>query len=254
MISTLTKNYSGFNYRYENEINNRLKLQSIFNRLCKEYNSTPIEVPLAAPVSCFLGTRPKPLNEKQVQKLLIGHMPDGKSMAVRYEGTALTAQKIANDINESNFHHNKRHHYFQEMVRLEYSNDLDENHLRAFYQAGLEMFAISEKEHCQNKIDLVEFMSNFLSELDENYCVRMSHIDVLQAPLMAIRLADYDKRRITGFLEKYQIEELFNFLSKINFDKVIGNILLDLAHLNVCSITDGLSLLKKISKVFYKYN
>jgi histidyl-tRNA synthetase len=248
--TTSTTEYTGFNYRFEAEIDKRLKLQLIFNRLCKEYDSAPIEVPLAAPVSSFLGSRPKPLNEKDVQKLLIGHLPDGVPMAVRYEGSALVALKIAKDIADDNFSGNVRHHYFQEMVRLEYSDELDENHLRSFYQSGLEMFALTEEEHQRNKIDLVEFTAKFLSELDTNFCVRISHVDITQAPLNAINLPPYDKRRITGFLEHYQANELFNFLTNTNFDKTIGSILLDLSHLNVCSIDEALFVLKKYPQYF----
>jgi histidyl-tRNA synthetase len=94
-------------------------------------------------------------------------------------------------------------------------------------------------------------MSNFLSVLYDKYCIRISHIDVIQAPLKELKISDYDKRRIIGFLENYQAEELFNLLTKINFDKNIGNILLDLAHLNVCSIDEGLLILNKYPK-FYK--
>lgn len=242
----------GFNYHLEEEIHKRQRIQKIFNQLSWVYQSSQIEVPLIVPVSSFLGNKPKPLNEKQVQKLFIGHIPDGRSMAVRYEGTALVAQKIANDLKNNKSVENSRHHYFQEMVRLEYTNDLDSKHFRSFYQAGLEMFTSNIEQHSKNKIDLVSYMADFISSLGSNPCLRISHVDIVQMPLSNVNIPNYDKRRIAGFLEDYNYDELYEFLRKIKFNVPIGKIILELAEKQICSLDEGLNILKKYPQFYLK--
>lgn len=244
------KGYGGFNYRLKDEILARQKLQSIFNRLSENYNSTPIELPLVAPTWCFIGKTPKPLNERQSHKLLIGHLPDGNSVAVRYEGTSLTAQMVAANILNNSSILNARYHYFQEMVRLEYNHELDDKHLRSFYQAGLEMFALTKEEHSRNKIELIEVMSKFLSKINKDYCIRISHVGIIKSLLEPMKIKDYDKRRIIGFLEKYQAEELFKLLQKLQLPKTIGKILLEMAHLSACKMNEGIKLLEKYPEYF----
>ena len=93
-------------------------------------------------------------------------------------------------------------------------------------------------------------MVSFLSDLGERPRIRISHVDVVQAPLKRANLKDYDKRRIIGFMENHQLKDLLNYLIKINIDKNIGNILLDVAHLKICRLDSAIKLLSKYPDLY----
>ena len=241
----------GFKYRTENDINQRNQIQTAFNKSAELINSKPIEVPLIAPIKNFLGDNniPRPLSSKESNKLFATVANDGNPLSVRYEGTALVAKHVANELREgkgSNF----LYHYFQEMVRVEFAEDLDDNHYRAFYQGGLEMFSLEKEQHIKNIDNLVKFINTFTTEMHPSLRagIRVSHINILNKPLnyyLGKSEDKFAKNKIRHIMEKESMESLKNLLVAIKPDKKLESLLICLkqAQIDEITVSEGIKIL-----------
>jgi histidyl-tRNA synthetase len=206
MFSVLPEEHAaidyGFRYRQQEEIDARRKVQDTFDRLARAAGSRALEIPLVAPVSNFLGKPPRPLSEKHSNKLFTTVTTDGRAMTVRYEGTVLTAKWVASQARRGGGFREAKYHYFQEMVRVETSTELDTKHFRSFYQAGIEAFASDTGTHRNNTADLIHLAIQFLEQIGLKPTIRLSHVSLLPAVLKELHLDPFATRRIIGALEK----------------------------------------------------
>lgn len=248
-----TEMFNGFPYHFQREIDKRYAIRTIFEAVARIHKSRAIEVPLAAPIDFFVGVAPRPISEKNSWRLFRGSLPEGPSFAIRYEGTTLVSKYVADLINKTSSS-NFRFHYFQEMLRLELSNELDRKHLRSFHQAGVEFFALDEKKHLANKVEIIKLIIEFCEKLQMSSKIRISHADVIRGPLSStrIQLPGYTKRQIIGLLEKHKTGELKDLFKILRFDEKCGKALLELSVIGITRISDAMSILKKYPEYFGK--
>ncbi len=256
----------GFRYWRASEIKRREKLRSIFEKHSEAVSSEVLELPLIAPANNFLGSHFRPLPEKQSNKLFSSVTTDGRAMTVRYEGTALTAKLVADELKSQPY--NKKFNYFQEMVRVEASKDLDAKHFRSFYQAGLEAFTTDKEIHHQNVADVLKFTAKFLRDLGLEPKLRLSHLSILTNVLDVllafgkegnvkvdtkgeeISLDDFAKRRIVGAMEKGSIEDVEETLRVCQVAEPYSSLLIELAKLRDSDLVDGVEFLKAHPDLF----
>lgn len=234
----------GFRFREEEEITKRKKAEAAFDQLMRKKGSRLLELPLCAPVSNFLGSPPLPLSEKNGDKLFKAVSTDGTALAVRYEGTALTAKWVANEIRLAGNFSSIRHHYFQEMVRIEHTAELDQKHFRSFYQAGLECFASTRRSHLENIIAVVESTVAWLQSLSLEPTLRLSHVSLLPVVLDRSGIDRFGRRKVIAVLEKetdpVAIRDLLRALEVPDRER---EVLLDLAHLRGADLLSGIEVM-----------
>lgn len=242
----------GFLYRNEEAILIREYILEKFNQVAKEIlESKRIEIPLIAPISNFLATEPgvpRPLQSKDSNKLFAAVANDGNALSVRYEGTALVTKLVAEYlINNKGNRYN--YHYFQEMVRMEFQKDLDKNHYRAFYQAGVELFTINKEEHLNNICNIAKFLLNFTQLLNPQlyFIARFSHINVLKPLNLYLNKEEdrFARNKLIHIMEKGSEYELSEMLKSLRTDEKRDVFLLKLKHLQLQkqSISDGVKIL-----------
>jgi histidyl-tRNA synthetase len=239
----------GFRFWREPEFSRREKIKNLFIKLVKERGGEQIELPLIAPASNFLGTRFRPLQEKDSSKLFASVTTDAAAMAVRYEGTALAAKLVASEIPDGRYSH--KYAYFQEMVRIEASKDLDAKHFRSFYQAGFEAFTTTKSEHHQNIADVLATTAEFLKRLGLDPVLRLSHLSIVPNVLTKLAvLPDYAKRKIIGVLEKGLIDSIRQTLKTSDVTGSDAEAIMLLADLRGRSLSEGLAYLQKQPEMF----
>ena len=245
----------GFNYRFEDDVNLRDKVQNAFNKSAAAVGSKKIEVPLIAPIKNFLGSAGeiRPLTSKESNKLFATIANDGAPLSVRYEGTALVARWVAHELREGkgpNFFY----HYFQEMVRVEFAHELDESHFRSFFQAGLELFSIKKNQHIKNIDNTIKFIHRLTQNLNcsgLDVKIRVSHVNVLKKPLeksKGLEKKDFIKRRIIGLMEKGSLADLQKTLDAIDeIESKLKQFLVEIKKLQAkeISVSEGIKFLKK---------
>ena len=264
----------GFEYRHEDKIESREIIQGYFNKNAKDIGSKRIEIPLIAPVKNFLADNdsPRPLRAKDSNKLFAGVANDGIALSVRYEGTALVAKWVANELREKNGE-TFLFHYFQEMVRVEFTQELDENHYRSFFQAGLELFTIDYKQHLENIDKTIQMINNFTNDLDPSYGVkiRISHVYILNKlfekylpeniyKLRGEKYKDLDaaqkkrlcsnnryvKNKLVEAMEKGLMDDLNNILENLEVVEIKGILrILKEAQLKEMSVSEGIKILRE---------
>lgn len=233
----------GFRFWREPEFSRREKIKELFVRLSREHGAEPIELPLIAPASNFLGSGFRPLPEKDSSKLFASVTTDANAMAVRYEGTALTAKLVASEVGESSYR--KKYTYFQEMVRIEASKDLDARHFRSFYQAGFEAFATNKTDHYQNIADVLTTTAKFLKSLGLSPTLRLSHLSIVPNAMTHLTgLPDYARRKIIGALEKGTIEKMRQTLETSGVSGQDAQPIIQIAELRGCELSEGLNYLQ----------
>lgn len=245
----------GFNYRTEDDINLRDKVQHAFNECVAIVDSKKIEVPLVAPVKNFLGDgkSPRPLNSKDSNKLFATISNDGTPLSVRYEGTTLVAKWVADQLREGKGQ-SFNYHYFQEMVRVEFAEHLDENHYRSFYQAGLELFSLNYKQHLTNINNTINLINKFTKQLDTdlNVVIRLSHLNIINKafekflPNQKDRFAQNKLKDIMENTDPESLNGLQTLLKSIVPDNKLSDLLLDLKNIQLkkISITEGISFVR----------
>lgn len=233
----------GFKYRLGDEIQVRRRMEGVFDQHAKEIGSVPLDLPLIAPVSNFLGAAPRPLPEKASNKLFMAVTSDGRAMAARYEGTALTAKLVAEHVRTIPDFGSEIFHYFQEMVRVETSSDLDEVHFRSFYQAGIEAFAVNAEEHQENVLTVVAFTLRYLRALEFEPKLRFSHVglipSVLAMPMFGV-LDKFGRRRLIGAMEKGGLEEVNRTAESCGLATEATALLCRLSQLRRLPLLDGI--------------
>ena len=241
----------GFRYLDQDEIDLRMKIREAFEVVSRGNMSRAIELPLAAPVADFVGRAPRPLSERNVRRLFSAITPEGTPCALRYEGTALTAKYVAAELNIDPSIQLRRYHYFQEMVRVELAEDLDEHHYRAFYQAGAEFFAKGVDEHNQNIRAIIGLTIDFLHLLKLNPILRISHVDILKVPLLQVAgLSNFNSKRIMEKFESGTIEELTEILKALRTPQLIFDALITLFANKEVDLETGLSILQQFGGLF----
>lgn len=239
----------GFRYWREPEFSRREKIKTLFIDMIKQHGGEQIELPLIAPASNFLGGGFRPLPEKDSSKLFKSVTTDASAMAVRYEGTALTAKLVASEI--SNIPYRKKYAYFQEMVRIEQTQELDAKHFRSFYQAGFEAFSTDTSSHHQNIADVLSATASFLKRLGLQPILRLSYLSIVPKALEGIgNIPGYAKRKIIGALEKSSIDEVRQTLDTSGVTGSNAGNILRLAELRGCTLEDGLKYLQTYPNVF----
>lgn len=239
----------GFRYWREPEFSRREKIKALFIDLVKQHGGEQIELPLIAPASNFLGGGFRPLPEKDSSKLFASVTTDANAMAVRYEGTALTAKLVASEVGDDAYL--RKYAYFQEMVRIEPTQELDEKHFRSFYQAGFEAFATDIASHHQNIADVLSATATFLKQLGLQPVLRLSYLSIVPNALARIgNIPNYAKRKIIGALEKGSFDDVRQTLETSGVTGDSASHVLKLAELRGCELADGLKYLQESSDVF----
>ena len=249
----------GFKYRTAQEIVARKKVEVVFDNLSTACGSQPLEVPLAAPVTNFLGKAPRPLAEKDSHRLFTSVTTDGKAMAIRYEGTALTAKFVAAQLKQKSALTSFDYHYFQEMVRVEVSEDLDKRHFRSFYQAGFECFTVDQTQHLRNVARVCQLTSSLFDHLGLPLVLRLSHVHLMERVLAMVEqhssvspsLRSTLRRRIIGGLEKERDEKPFRDLLQVfQVSDEDVDLLVQMFRLRGKSLGAGIGFLEENKPVF----
>lgn len=244
-------NRHGFRYRNQLEIDKRNYVHTAFDRVCRQFKSEAIELPLASDISDFLGNVPRPISERESNRLFQAIMPEGSPVAIRYEGTALVAKYVKALLSSKPETSQVRLHYFQEMLRIEQRSELDEKHFRAFHQAGVEFFNRNKSVHIGSMAELMALVIMFFDEIGLEIKLRISHVDVVQKVLNSVpRLTSAQRKLIREQLEKLPFEELEERLKEIGVPDMERNLLMNLKGLGVCTIDLAISLLTQFPSLY----
>ncbi len=235
----------GFRFRHASEISTRRRVQDVFEAVAEAIGSVAIEVPIAAPVSNFLGRPPRPLTEKSSHRLFAAVLSDASSMAIRYEGTALVAKWVAAQVSAEPGKSIYLRHYFQEMLRVEPSSDLDHVHLRSFHQAGIEAFAEDEQLHGDNIVKVLRATLEFIHALNLSPTIRLSHVDILRPLLQRAGLDQFAEKRVRAAMEKANEGEIEQELSRLQIPGAERALLMQLPALRSVPLGEGVAFMGK---------
>ena len=207
-------NQFGFPYRFHQEIDQRRKVQKIFNQLCIYSGSSEIEIPLIEPLNSIIGNAPLPLREIHLNKVFHGLVFfENKpfACAVRYEASGPIAEIVSSHKWEDK--KDLYFHYMQEMVRLENSEELSPTRQRAFFQMGHERFTLDSDKNIRNLAEEIAIIISFFYTLGLKGSIRISHADI---PLLGLGSTEIDpatRRRLISLFEKGSAEQAYNVVS-----------------------------------------
>ena len=240
----------GFRYREQEEIDQRSDVEAIFDAACRSFGSRRLDLPLVAPVSNFVGSAPRPLSEPHAGRLFKAVTPEGTALGVRYEGTALAAKWAASQLRLMHSPYSARFHYFQEMVRVEETTELDNRHWRSFHQAGLETFSTVPDQHARDVGDTIIATVEILLALSRTPTLRFSHVKLLPLVFEDAGLDRHTKRKIISLMESASLERVRTTLAEYAVPEATRDLLLGMASTRGMSLPEGLRAVDELDARF----
>lgn len=254
----------GFGFRDASAIAERRAVQAALERVMTASDFEPIEVPLVTHVEDFIGPVPRPIANEKSNRLFSSIVREGRAMAVRYEGTALVAKYVASNLLASRVAGERkawRYSYFQEMVRVEAPEELDNRHLRSFYQAGWELFTTDTKFHGRQIADSIVASLSLPRELGLRARVRVSDVRLIETLLGELRVARKDKNSpdaLTKYERKMLVVELEKEPNERDLESTFRRVGLDESHESVkllaemsrhqeCELAEGLRFVASVA-------
>jgi len=255
----------GFGFRDTAAIQQRKEVEEVFERVMTDAHCEAIEVPLVTYVEDFIGPVPRPIASKSSNRLFSSVVPEGRAMAIRYEGTALVSKFVASQLLSNEVRPEQRswrYSYFQEMVRVEAPEELDSRHFRAFFQAGWEMFTTEAHSLARNTADCLVTALLFARELGLKARVRVSDVRLLETLLNelrvyrkgaaeAVELNKHERRMLVAELEKEPEErDLEAAMRRVGLGEAsaAAQLIVEMSRHQECPLAEGIEFVKRVAK------
>jgi histidyl-tRNA synthetase len=235
-------------FRTEKYLRQRMALESKFDKLALKVGSELIWLPLLNPVDTFVGENCRPLNEKNSIRLLSQALPDGTSVALRYEGTSVATRYATELINngESDFNC----HYMQPMIRIEPNAELDNRHFREFMQFGHERFTTNPLKRIINFVQMAVVNIGFLESLGLKPTFRVSHTGLIAGCLEQCSIDKFAIKRIAKVMENGSSSDITKTLKQCGINTEAQKNLLLLAETRETPISNCIEILIQLESSF----
>jgi histidyl-tRNA synthetase len=242
---SLVQQQIGSIYREQAYLQKARHVEDQFNRCAQESNSQWLGLPLMSPSDTFIGRSFRPLSEKHASRVLTSALPEGKAVALRYEGTAPTA-RYAVEVLQRTGASALTCHYMQPMLRIEESSELDARHYREFTQLGIEFFTTSVTKRVENIAAMAELNIRFFQSLNLTPVFRLSHTELVSRYLSKIGVSSFAARHIAATMENAPILHIEKVLRDCGVPLQQHRTLLMLAEARNSALSDAPALFREL--------